>query len=106
MSRLEKAEELEVKKWCKENRILAIKFTPMGERGWPDRVFVFPTGVHVWIEFKRKGKKPTKLQYYRMGLLTEQGALVTWTDNAAYAIEYLQEVLDAVEPPLISTTRH
>ena len=71
MSKLEKDEEAAIKKWCDKRGLLFIKFTPMGEKGWPDRIAILPDGTHVWIELKRNGKKPTKLQHHRMNTLKQ-----------------------------------
>ncbi len=105
MSKLEKQEENKVKDWCKKHRVLSIKFTPMGERGWPDRLFIFPNGgFHVWIEFKRKGKIPSKLQLYRMSNLMAQGAVAVWFDHAEAAINFLEAILnETMESTPLST---
>ena len=95
MSKLEKHEENKVKKWCKRHHVLCIKFNPMGERGWPDRIFVFPNGgFHIWIEFKRKGKFPNRLQQFRMSNLMNQGAVAVWFDEADKAIKFLEDILN------------
>ena len=94
MSKLEKDEEKKIKKWCKNHSILFIKFTPMGEKGWPDRIAVFPNDGHtVWIELKRNKKKPTPLQYHRMEQILKQGGYAVWFDSAEGCIEYLQRRL-------------
>lgn len=95
MDRLEKAIDSKIKKWCDKNGVLWIKFTPMGSRGWPDRIAVFRGGFHLWVELKRPGKIPTKLQQHRMADLIAKGALTAWFDNAEDCIEYLQDCLDA-----------
>ena len=88
-SRLEKEEEAEVGKWCKQMGILFIKFTPRGERGWPDRICIFPNGQHVWLEMKRLGKKPNKLQLYRARQIKENKGEAIWADSAQSAIDKL-----------------
>jgi len=104
MSKLERDVEAKVGNWCKANGVLYIKFSPMGSRGWPDRICIFPGGFHVWVELKRKGKLPRKLQLHRAGQLIDQGAICMWYDNAEDCIAELQdclndskEVSDAVE---------
>jgi hypothetical protein len=94
MSKLEKEVESRVYQWCKRNGVLFIKFTPMGSRGWPDRICIFPGGLHVWLELKRKGKTLRKLQEYRAELLENQGAITMWADDAKACIEELQACLD------------
>lgn len=86
---LEKEIEKKVVKWAKDNRWLAIKYTPIGARGWPDRIFISPAGVHVWVEFKRPGNTPTELQVYRMKELTDNNCKVMWSDDAVKCITAL-----------------
>lgn len=98
MTKLEKAEEEKVLKWCKLNDVLFIKFTPFGQRGWPDRIAVLPQGQHIWVEMKRKGEKPRPLQVHRMGQLHKQGAIAMWFDSATDCINYLKEMNDGMDP--------
>lgn len=97
MSTLEKKVEDTIGGWCKENDVLWIKFSPMGSRGWPDRIAVFPGGFHLWIELKRKGKTPRKLQQHRMGELISKGALAVWFDDAEVCIDYMRDCLEAAK---------
>ena len=55
---------------------ITIKISPMSNRGWPDRVFINRWGFHVYIEFKRLGKKLRRLQEYRISQLQERGVKV------------------------------
>ena len=96
MPKLEKDEENEIRQWCLKNNIMFIKFTPMGEKGWPDRIAILPSGKHIWMELKRVGKKPTKLQHHRMQKLIDQNVMATWFDNAYEAITFLKEELNAI----------
>jgi hypothetical protein len=93
MVKLEKEEEAKVRRWCDNNGVLFIKFSPMGARGWPDRVAVFPGGVHVWTELKRKGRELAPLQEYRARVLTKQGCLVAWFDDADECIAFYESML-------------
>jgi len=95
MSQLEKDVVAKVKKWCDDNKVLYIKFTPFGSKGWPDTVLVFPGGFHLWVELKKKGKRPRKLQDHRMAQLAIQGALSVWFDDAEDCIDYLKDCLEA-----------
>ena len=61
-----------------------------GQRGWPDHLFVNRNGLHLWIEFKKPGKNPSKLQYYRIKQLRDQSAVAYWTDN----LEGAKKLLD------------
>ena len=54
--------------FCKEIKKLggwALKFTPSGTRGWPDRLVLFPGGRAVFAELKAPGEKPSPLQRKR-----------------------------------------
>lgn len=96
MSKLEKDEEAAIKKWCDKRGLLFIKFTPMGEKGWPDRIAILPDGTHVWIELKRNGKKPTKLQHHRMNTLKQSYVITKWYDSAEECIDFLEAQLNAI----------
>lgn len=97
MSKLEKDVVAAVKKWCEKNGVLYIKFSPFGSRGWPDTILIFPGGLHLWVELKAPGKKPRKLQLYRMGQLDRMGAITMWFDNKENCIEELKDCLkDAI----------
>ena len=56
----EKSVEGKVVKHAKKLGCLARKMNGLGNRGWPDRMFVFPSGFILWIEFKAPGKKLVK----------------------------------------------
>ena len=86
-----------VKQWCDKNGVLYIKFTPFGSKGWPDTIIVFPGGFHLWVELKRAGKTPRKLQAHRMQQLAAMGALCVWFDNIDSCIDYLQDCLDSAK---------
>ena len=89
MSRLEDTEEQELVDWAEANDWLALKVNILGNVGWPDRIFIGHGSVTTYIEMKRRGKKPTRMQFYRMKLLAERGHNVGWFDNAEAAINFL-----------------
>lgn len=74
---------------------LALKINIGAQKGWPDYLFVTPSGKHFWIEFKAPGKKPSVLQEYRIGLLTECGASVFICDNADVGEEIVNDMVSA-----------
>lgn len=82
---LESAIEDSVRKWALSHRWVVIKFTPKGERGWMDRIFINRNGIHVWIEFKKPGEEPEPIQYFRIKQLRRQSCYVHWFDNVADA---------------------
>lgn len=57
--------------------------------GWPDRLFL-KAAIYVWIEFKRRGKQPTKLQLKRHAELRREGAFVYVCDTWQEAIDRLR----------------
>ena len=60
---------------------ITFKVSPVSQRGWPDRVFINRYGYHIYIEIKRGGKKPRKLQRYRIQQLEERTVEVHWSDD-------------------------
>lgn len=49
--------------------------------GDPDRLVLLPWPHLFFIEFKRKGETPRKIQRLRMAELSSLGYAVHWTDN-------------------------
>jgi hypothetical protein len=85
MSVLEKDIEGKASDYSETIGYIPLKVRVTGQRGWPDHVFVNRHGHHVWIEFKKPGETPTKLQYHRLDQLRKQGAEAHWADNYARA---------------------
>ena len=94
MSVLESNIEDTVVKVAVDLGYIVLKLTPEGQRGWPDRVFINQEGVHVYIEFKRPGEKPRKLQEYRYKMLADRGCNVyTGIDDPHTAVTILRRHL-------------
>jgi hypothetical protein len=51
--------------------VLALKFTPTGQRGWPDRLFLYK-GRALFMEFKSEHGRLRPLQQLRSRALSEQ----------------------------------
>ena len=66
------AESLGYKQW---------KFTSPTRASVPDRILLSPDGVVVFIEFKRKGKKPTPAQLKEHEDIAANNGLVFVADN-------------------------
>jgi hypothetical protein len=98
---LEKEIETKVVKWAQNHGFLTpkVKFV---EAGWPDRLFVSPYGATIFIEFKRPGERPDKLQEYRIQNLTDRGIPAFWTDSYDLAVTILRTALEA---PPVSASR-
>jgi hypothetical protein len=98
--KLESYVEHKVSAWCVEHGILTLKFTPDGQRGWPDRIFI-RDGRVAFIEFKADGEEPRPLQMHRMQMLRDANIPVIWTNHFEEAIKFLHGTLITTsEPPL------
>lgn len=58
-------------------------------QGWPDRLFLTPR-TPVWIEFKKPGEVPTKLQEERLQFLRSLGYTATWIVDPVLALSLIQ----------------
>lgn len=57
------------------------KWSSPGNRGVPDRICIFPNGVVVFVELKRPGKRPTKLQNLVGNRLLELNTRWNWANS-------------------------
>lgn len=71
----------------------ALKGAIEGRRGFPDRLTLCPGSKFFWIEFKRPGCKPTKLQKHIHKYLRSLGHNVYVVDNYEEAVEILEQEL-------------
>lgn len=92
MSVLERVIEKHVNEILIPLRVLCLKSRPI-ENGYPDRQYILPNGLSVWIEFKRKGEKPDRLQEYRMEQLSKRLQIVGWTDDFGTAVRVVEALL-------------
>lgn len=60
---------------------IALKFTSSIADGYPDRLVLLPGGRTIWVEVKRTGEKPRRLQTVRMEELNALGQHVHWVDG-------------------------
>lgn len=80
----ESALERKVVAYCRKNALLCYKFVSPGNRGVPDRLIV-AKGKVLFLELKKKGKKPSPLQEHEMMLLRGQGVSATDADSFSEA---------------------
>lgn len=79
---LEKDIEKKVCDYAKSLGILCYKFTSPARRSVPDRLFIMPASKGVFfIEFKRKGGKPTDAQLVEIEKIRKQGIGVSIADS-------------------------
>lgn len=84
MAVLESKVEKDIVKMAKGLGYWVCKFTSPALAGVPDRMFI-RNGRVVFIEIKRPGNAPTKLQEIRMRDMEAHGAEVHWVDNVEAA---------------------
>lgn len=84
----EKVFERELSKFVKESGGMAVKLLSQFIKGLPDRMFLLPGGVVVFVEFKSAGKRPTKIQSYIHAKIQALGFLVYVVDS----VESYEEV--------------
>lgn len=82
-SPLEKDIEAKVVAYAKTKGVLCYKFTSPSKRSVPDRIFITPTGDVFFIEFKRKGQKPTPAQAVEIEKIRSKGVSVFVVDGVA-----------------------
>lgn len=87
---LESEIEKKVSDHAKAKNWLSYKFTSPSSKGVPDRIYL-KNGIAFFIEFKAKGKKPTKLQRHVIEKIHRQGVDVHIIDS----VETGKKVIDS-----------
>jgi hypothetical protein len=77
---LERHIENKVVAYAKSRDCLHRKMNGLGNRSWPDQLFISPTGVHGYLELKRAGEEPTELQWEMINELAKRGVYASWAD--------------------------
>jgi len=72
--------ELKIRHHAEIRFCLTYKFSSPSRRGVPDRIFIHKGNV-MFVEFKRLGKKPSRLQQYTIDAMRKMGADVHVIDN-------------------------
>lgn len=67
---------------------LCLKFLPSFLSGFPDRICLLPRGRVYFVELKKPGEKPRKLQLYWHEKLKQLGFSVLVIDNTDKVKEY------------------
>jgi hypothetical protein len=81
MSLREAALERKMCAWVRAQGGLALKLQAV--KGWPDRLFIKPGGIVMFVEFKAPGRKPTMLQAHVIQQIARAGANVGWVSCEA-----------------------
>ena len=90
---LEKVIEHRVTEDAKKLGVRSLKLELKHDVGWPDRLYLIPGGVPLFIEFKRAGKRPSRLQYHRLSQLKDLGYNAEWADSYLGAMGYIESAM-------------
>lgn len=66
--------------YARKRGAIVMKLSGMNQKGQPDRMFLHDGRV-VFVEFKKPGNEPTRLQWKWLKELQAQGFTAFWTDN-------------------------
>lgn len=88
---LEKIIEKKVTDYAKSKGFFAVKQKSDYQRGLPDRYYVNPNGVIIFVEFKALGKKPTPRQQLIINELLKHNCLVFVIDNIEDGIKLINK---------------
>jgi hypothetical protein len=91
---LEKAIEQAVNRWAKSKGCITRKMNGLGNRSWPDTMYIFLDGRIAFIEFKAPGKRPTELQEAMIKELQKRGVYADWFDNKQEALLFLSQFIE------------
>lgn len=91
---LEKDIEKRVCDYAKSLDMLCYKFTSPSRRSVPDRMFITKAGVVFFIEFKRKGQKPTASQEVEIAKIRSQGVKCFVVDNVDQGKTILADIVE------------
>lgn len=90
---LEKVIEAKVRRYALAKGCLCYKFTSPSQRSVPDRLVITPGGTVLFLELKRKGKKPTPQQEHELGKLRGHNCLAYHADSFESAARLIDEAL-------------
>lgn len=89
--------ERDIEKWLRDKIRqmggIAMKFTSPGNDGVPDRIAILPGGQVWFIELKKDGETPTKIQEWQIERLRKLGCNVTVIAGMEEARAWIWEVV-------------
>lgn len=92
--------ERDIEKWLRRQVEslggLAFKFTSPGNDGVPDRLAVLPGGLIYFIELKTDRGRLSLLQVWQQDRLRQLGVNVAVIRGMDEAVEFIEEVRDAI----------
>lgn len=75
--------------------ILYLKLSILGEKGYPDRMILWPDNNIIFVEWKQPGEFPRKLQLARHETLRAMGFDVRVYDDRNVALEEIKSTISA-----------
>jgi len=87
--------EQAVAEYATSQGCLMLKLNVIGRIGWPDRLFLYQGRV-LFVEFKRQGERPRKMQEYIHGLIRRHGFKVAVIDTITQGREQIYELTNNV----------
>ena len=97
---LEKDIEKRTCEYARSKNCLCYKFTSPSRRSVPDRLFITPHGLTFFVEFKRRGQKPTPAQCVEIDKIKRHGVPVGVIDS----MEAGKTLIDAMVQPRTTFT--
>lgn len=98
---LEREIEKKVCKYAESKGIWQRKIISPSHNGLPDRIFMLPSGTVFFIEFKRKGEKPTPMQLREHEKIRQNNGLVWVIDNVEDGKKLIDGLLQATDQVLM-----
>ena len=103
-----KKDERDIEKWMREKIEqlggVFMKWVSPGNDGVPDRIAILPGGCVYFIELKKDGERPRKLQRWQQTRLRRLGCDVRTVEGLREARQFIEEVVDrAVQSAQLST---
>lgn len=89
---------------AKTLQCISYKIQGQGNKGNPDRLYLFPNGRHALIEWKRPGEEPTKLQKLKHKRLAAMLQPIEVFDNVERAKQWFYAIA-SMDPPGLPTGR-
>jgi hypothetical protein len=99
----EKRIESYFRRQCRLHGLLALKFVSPARNGVPDRMVITAVGT-VFVELKRPGERPTRLQKAMHRKMRRFGAEVHVLDSVPVVDTFVRELCDRVEVHLSAAT--
>lgn len=90
-NKLEKVDENKFVTYVEKDGYLCLKMNIGSRRGWPDRMVMLSKGKMFFIEFKRVGEEPRKLQYRIHDILRVMRYDVQIFDKFEEAVAYYKK---------------